>query len=92
MQAYWLKFTDGSEACCEGQSAYDAKMIAEKLTGKKVAGPEWRDFAAQPLPYAATPIIWQLDHPVSGEAWTLCHSPKTCAGKTACPQNRACSE
>ena len=27
MKAFWLTFTDGSQACCEGQSEFDAKRI-----------------------------------------------------------------
>lgn len=92
MKAYWLTFTDNSEACCEGQSPYDAKRIAEKLTGKTVAGGKYENIAAVGLPYPATPIIWQLDHPVGGKCPTFCHSPKTCAGKSSCPKSYACSE
>jgi hypothetical protein len=92
MQAYWLKFTDGSEACCEGESPYDAKLIAEKLTGKTVAGGKYSDIAAKTLPYPAEPVIWQLDHPVNGKRPTFCYSPKQCCGRTSCPQRYACSE
>lgn len=45
MQSFWLTFTDDSQACCEGQNPYDAKRIAEKLTGKKVAGGEYKEQA-----------------------------------------------
>lgn len=83
MTAWWLTFTDGSAACCEGGSAYDAKRIAEHLTDKTVAGGEFKDIAATPLPYPATPIIWQLDHPVSGKTPTFCYRPAECAGKSA---------
>ena len=38
MQGFWLTFTDGSKGYCQGVNEYDAKVIAEKLTGKKVAG------------------------------------------------------
>lgn len=92
MNIFWLTFTDGSRACCEGENAYDAKRIAEKLTGKTVAGGEFKDFAAKPLPYPAKPVIWQLDHPVNGKCPDFCYSPRKCAGHTACPQPYACSE
>lgn len=91
MQAYWLKFTDGSEGCCEGQSQYDAKLIAEKFTGKTVAGGRFDKIEAKTLPYPAAPIIWQHDHPVNGKCPAFCHSPKQCQGRTACPQSYACS-
>ncbi len=92
MTAYWLTFTDGTKACCEGEGEYDAKRIAEKLTGKKVAGGEYRDIAAKVLPHPASPIIWQLDHPVVGKCPTFCHSPDKCAGRGSCPEPYACTE
>lgn len=92
MQSYWLKFTDGSEGCCQGQNEYDAKSIAEKLTGKTVGGGQYRDIHAKILPYPATPIIWQFDHPVTGKCPPFCFTPKQCAGHSSCPKNYACSE
>ena len=92
MQAYWLTFTDGSEACCEGQSSYDAKVIAEALTGKTVAGGVYKDIEAKPLPYPATPRIWAFKHPVFGEEPDFCYRPKDCAGRSSCRQDRACTE
>jgi hypothetical protein len=90
MQAYWLTFTDGSEGCCEGENEYDAKVIAEKFTGKAVVGGKFRDFAVKTLPYPARPVIWQHDHPCNGKCPAFCHQPKQCAGKTACPRPHAC--
>ena len=92
MTPFWLKFTDGSKGCCEGQTAYDAKVIAEKLTGKKVAGGEYKDIEAVSLPYPATPLIWQFDHPVSGKCPPFCSTPETCKGRGSCPKSYACSE
>lgn len=92
MKAWWLTFTDGSEACCEGMTDYHAKKIAEKLTGKKVAGGEYKDIAAKGLPYPALPIIWQFDCPVNGKCPPFCATPTKCAGKGSCPRNHACSE
>lgn len=92
MNGYWLTFTDGSKGYCQGGSEFDAKQIAEKLTGKKVAGGEYRDIAAKSLPYPANPVIWQLDHPVSGKCPTFCHAPNQCAGRTSCPQSYSCTE
>lgn len=92
MTAYWLRFTDGSEACSEGQSPYDAKTIAEKITGKIVAGGKYDKIEAKVLPYPANPIIWQFDHPVNGKRPPFCHSPRQCAGRSSCPQRYACSE
>jgi len=92
MTAYWLTFTDGSNGCCEGQSEYDAKMIAEKLTGKKVAGGEYDNISAKRLPYPATPLIWQFDHPVSGKCPPFCNTPGQCQGRGSCPKSYACSE
>ena len=92
MKNYWLTFKDGSKGCCQGVSEYDAKKIAEKLTGKTVAGGEFRDIAAVILPYPAKPVIWQLDHPVTGKMPEFCFKPEQCKGHTSCPQNYSCTE
>lgn len=92
MNNYWLTFTDGSEACCQGQNEYDAKKIAEKLSGKKVAGGEYKDIAAMVLPYPSSPVIWRFEHPIHGLTPTFCYTPKKCAGKTACPGRPSCTE
>jgi len=92
VNSYWLTFTDGSRGCCDGQNEYDAKRIAEKITGKTVAGGQYRDIAAKILPYPANPNIWQFDHPVSGKCPKFCYSPEECAGGSSCPKRYACSE
>lgn len=100
MTAYWITFEDGSKACCEGSSAYDAIKIAEKISGKKVSIPEGKelysegvaDEIAKPLPYPARPMIWQLDHPVHGKTPTFCHSPEKCLDKGRCQSERACND
>jgi len=97
MNPYWITFEDGSKGCCEGESAYDAKRIAEHLTGKKVSpvAPisntgDLRN--GEVLPYPADPIIWQFDHPVIGICPPFCTSPEKCKGRTSCPKSYACSE
>ena len=92
MNTYWLTFTDGTAGSCQGQSPFDAKQIAEKVSGKTVAGGKYENIAAKPLPYPATPVIWRFDHPVSGECPTFCYTPSACAGRTACPKPRSCTE
>lgn len=92
MRGFWITFTDGSTGYCQGSSEYDAKSIAEKLTGKKVGGGPWKDFTMKPLPYPAAPIIWQLDHPVNGKCPAFCFKPHQCAGSTSCPQSHSCTE
>ncbi len=92
MRGFWLTFTDGSHGYCEGYNDYDAKVIAEKLTGKVVAGGKYKDIAAKSLPYPSTPVIWQLDHPVHGKTPTFCLDPHKCAGASCCPRNYACCE
>jgi hypothetical protein len=92
VKGYWLKFTDGSNGYCQGENESDAKRIAEKLTGKTVAGGAYRDIAAKPLPYPAQPVIWQLDHPVHGKCPAFCFKPNQCQGNTACPQSYSCTE
>lgn len=92
MTPYWLTFTDGSTGCCEGQNEYDAKVIAEKLTGKTVGGGKFKDISAQRLPYPASPMIWQHDHPVHGKCPAFCYQPTKCAGRGSCPRSRACDD
>lgn len=94
MKAFWITFTDGSQACCEGESAFDAQGIAEKLTGKTVADKanSWSAGNVKELPYPASPAIWQFEHPVHGKCPLFCHDPKKCCGRTSCPKNYACSE
>jgi hypothetical protein len=93
MQGYWLKFTDGSNGYCQGESPYDAVSIAEKLTGKTVivGDDKWRP-KVDSLPYPANPIIWQLDHPVAGKTPAFCYRANQCKGRKACPQNPSCTE
>lgn len=91
MQGYWITFTDGSKGYCEGNSAYDAKKIAEHLTGKTVKGGKFKDIDAVILPYPAEPVIWQLDHPVDGKTPRFCYRPEQCKGKTCCPQCPSCT-
>jgi len=91
MQGYWITFTDGSAGYCQGQNPYDAKKIAEKMTGKKVPGDEFKPELLT-LPYPASPVIWQFDHPVSGKCPTFCYTPNICKGKTSCPKNHACDD
>jgi hypothetical protein len=92
MNGYWLKFTDGTSGYCEGSNEYDAKQIAEKISGKTVAGGKYDKIEAKRLPYPATPVIWQFDHPVVGKCPPFCFQPNRCSGHTSCPSSHACSE
>ena len=94
MQGFWITFTDGTKGYCQGQSAYDAVAIAEHLTKKTVNINSENKYKPnlKTLPYPATPVIWQLDHPVHGKTPDFCHAPNQCAGRTACPQNHSCTE
>lgn len=93
MQGFWITFTDGSKGYCQGQNAFDAVKIAEKLTGKTaVTGDnKWKP-QLKALPYPANPIIWQLDHPVDGKCPAFCYKPNECCGNTSCPQRYSCTE
>lgn len=95
MKSFWIKFSDGTEACCEGESAFDAQAIAKKLTGKEIDGSP-NSWTVSPnvkqLPYPASPSIWQFDHPVHGKTPHFCHAPKQCCGRTSCPQRYSCTE
>ena len=86
MRAYWVEFKDGTAGCCEGQSAYDAGIIAAHLTNKEV------DHDPEVLPYPASPLIWQFDHPKHGKCPAFCSSPSQCKGRSSCPKSYACSE
>lgn len=92
MNGYWITFTDKTSGYCEGESAYDAVQIAEKLTGKTAVyeGSKWKP-ELKTLPYPATPVIWQLDHPVVGKCPPFCHDPNKCAGSSCCPKNYSCT-
>lgn len=93
MNGYWITFTDGSQGYCEGQNPYDAVQIAEKISGKTAeVGSNKYDPKIPALPYPATPIIWQFDHPAHGKCPPFCSTPKQCAGRTSCPKSYACSE
>lgn len=98
MQAFWMKFTDGTSGHCEGGSAYDAVRIAEHLTGKKVAVEDAYRYqvekseAVKILPYPASPMIWQFDHPVFGKTPTFCYGGSECRGRGACPKQRSCCD
>jgi len=90
MNGYWITFTDGTSGYCEGENEYDAKCIAEKLTGKTVPGDQWKPKLLS-LPYPAEPVIWQFDHPVHGKCPPFCYTPEQCKGGTACPNNPSCT-
>ncbi len=91
MKSFWLTFTDKSHACCDGESEYDAKIIAEKLTDKTVAGGKYKDIEAKRLPYPASPNVWTYDHPVHGKCPQFCWKPESCAGSSACPRSPSCT-
>lgn len=93
MQGFWLTFTDNTNGYCEGETPYDAVQIAQKITGKTVvAGDNKYEPKLDFLPYPASPVIWQLDHPVNGKCPTFCHNPDQCKGNTSCPQRPSCTE
>ena len=85
MNTYWITFEDNSSGCCQGDSEYDAKKIAKHFKKKEI-----KDI--KPLPYPASPVIWQLDHPVFGKTPTFCHDPRGCSGKSSCPKSYSCTE
>lgn len=92
MKSFWLKFTDGTSASCQGDSAYDARQIAEKVSGKSVVGGKFDASEILPLPYPAEPSVWKFDHPCYGKTPSFCFKPSQCKGKTACPQPYSCTE
>lgn len=93
MKAYWIRFTDGSAGCCEGTSAADAAERAASIEKKTVRTTDAGSVDALPLPYPASPIIWQ--EPAS-EGHTpcppFCWNPETCAGRSYCTRRRSCTD
>lgn len=98
MNAYWIKFTDGSSGYCEGEGGFDAVRIAEHLTGKTAAVEP--DKKVKPLdgeavklvPYPTGDMIWQHDHPIFGKTPGFCYGGARCHGRSACPANLSCTE
>lgn len=84
MQGFWVKMEDGKKGYVEGESEYDAKGIAKHLLDSEV-----KEIAT--LPYPASPVIWQLDHPVHGKTPNFCYRPQSCKGRTSCPTNPSCT-
>jgi hypothetical protein len=85
MRGFWIRLEGGIGGYCEGRDEYDAKQIAAHISGRKV-------LEVKSLPYPASPVIWQFDHPVLGKMPTFCFSPTKCAGHTSCPQRHSCTE
>lgn len=92
MKGFWVTFTDGTQGYCEGESEYDAARIAEHFRpGKKVGGGPYQDFTMKTLPYPASPVIWQNDHPIHGKCPPFCYRPEDCAGRASCPRDPSCT-
>ena len=85
MKAFWITFEDGTSGCCEGQSEYDAKLIAKHIRNKEVK-------TCEPLPYPSSPRVWEFVHPVYGVTPSFCCSPKSCKGNSSCPKSYSCTE
>lgn len=85
MKSWWIEFEGGSSGCCSGVSAYDAKMIAEHVSGKISPNEPLQ------LPYPARPTIWAYEHPIRGVTPPFCHSPEQCKGRSSCPNNPSCT-
>jgi len=81
---WWVEFTDGTSACCEGSNMVAARNRAAVITGKRVE-------SVDRLPYPAVPIIWQHENE-HGKCPAFCYTPKECKGCHACPKRRACDD
>ena len=99
MQAYWVELEDGGSVCTEAQSTYDAALIVEKITERRVKRKPGQDtlwpasgLEIACLPYPASPVVWQLDHPVHGKCPTFCFNPDGCKGRSSCPRPIACCD
>lgn len=89
---FWVTFEGGMKVCVEAESMDAAKEKATKATQTQRAV-----ISAQPLPYAAAPIVGdRLPYEFQGGSLhiqpTFCYKPDQCAGRGACPQSRSCTE
>jgi hypothetical protein len=80
MTPYWLTFTDGTSACCEGKTLVQSIVKAEDITGKVVA-------RGAHIPYPAVPRVGE-----QSECPSFCYNPQRCLGKSSCPMDHSCTE
>ena len=91
MSAYWVRFTDTSVACVEShEGMLAAQNKAAGATGKIVQ-------SIKILPYAAEPVVgvritYEFTNGKKIVQPTFCYKPDECAGRSACPQQRSCTE
>jgi len=84
---YWLTFEktiSSGGACIEARGEQEAKEWAENLTRKKVT-------EARILPYPASPVLWQFEHPIYGQTPCFCYQPGFCQDHRACPNDPSCT-
>ena len=77
---YWVSFESGSAGCVQ---AVDMAAANERVA--VIGVPQ----SVKILPYAAKPYLFPDD--MQGVP-DLCYQPNVCAGSSACPNARACSE
>jgi hypothetical protein len=82
------KFDEGRKMHVMDWEAYKADLNAMV---HKIASKYGEVDTIQTLPYAANPVKGE-DPNTPCHEWTLCYTPRECAGKTSCPRSRACSE
>lgn len=97
MKTYWMKFTDGTESHCQGDSPFDAVSIAEHLHKQVMDNDKFKyrpedNPNVQQIPYPANPMIWEYEHPIHGVTPHFCYRGKQCRGLSSCPGNPSCTE
>lgn len=77
MTAFWVTFTSRGPVCVEASDILSARREASAVGAVE---------DVRVLPYPGEPRLNPSTVPA------FCHSPALCAGRSACPKNRACSE
>lgn len=80
MRAFWCEFPNKPPGCVEAASIAEAATKATEAMGRE-------PFRISVLPYPARPRLG-----TTTDCPDFCHSPRQCAGTTACPQNHSCTE
>lgn len=81
---FWVTFKDGTRGTIEAKDESEARERGAAVIGHEA-------LTAHVLPYPASPILFRTpgqENPCP----PFCYTPEVCAGHSACPKRRACSE
>jgi hypothetical protein len=85
MRSFWLTFNEREAGCVEAKDEQAAAAVAKEITGFDAT-------SVKDLPYPAAPRINKYEDPRYGVCPSFCFTPKTCCGRTSCPQSYSCVE